>query len=255
MDFLIAADTDIGNTRKTNQDSVAVLVADTSFGPVSFGVICDGMGGLAKGELASATLLNAMVNWFKNDFKNYFSGAVDDGIIREQWIEIIRKNNELIKEYGKVNGINLGTTVSAILLTQERYYVVNVGDSRIYEIFNGVNQITEDQTVVAQELKYGRLTPEQARNDPRNSVLLQCVGASQTVSPDFFFGSTLQNATYMLCSDGFRHVISDDEIYNSFSPDSIFDANIAQSNIRQLIDINKQRMEKDNITAAIIRTF
>ena len=56
MNYIIAADTDIGNVRETNQDSVAALVADTGSGPVAFGVVCDGMGGLAKGELASATL-------------------------------------------------------------------------------------------------------------------------------------------------------------------------------------------------------
>lgn len=52
---------------------------------------------------------------------------------------------------------------------------------------NNVCQITEDQTVVAQEVKYGRLTEEQAKTDPRNSVLLQCIGASKVVKPDYFF--------------------------------------------------------------------
>lgn len=255
MDFLVAADTDIGNTRKTNQDSVSIMVADTSIGPVALGIMCDGMGGLAKGEMASATMLNAMISWFKNDFHKLIQNGIDDSVIREQWTNIIQSQNELIKAFGAQNRINLGTTISAILLTQQRYYAVNVGDSRIYEIYDNVKQITEDQTVVARELKYGKITEEQAKSDPRNSVLLQCVGASQQVNPDFFFGTTILNATYLLCSDGFRHVISNDEIYQSFAPMSLTDSNTMNIRIRNLIEINKQRMEKDNITGALIRTF
>ncbi len=255
MDFLVMADTDIGNTRKTNQDSVSVIVADTSIGPVALGIMCDGMGGLAKGEMASATVVNAMINWFKNDFPKLIDSGIDDGLIRTEWTNIIKNQNELIKAFGVQNKINLGTTISAILLTQQRYYIVNVGDSRIYEIIDNVRQITEDQTVVARELKYGRITAEQAKDDPRNSVLLQCVGASQEVNPDFFFGATVENATYMLCSDGFRHFITDDEIYQNFAPQALLDANTMGANIRNLIELNKSRMEKDNITAALIRTF
>ncbi len=96
MDFLVAADTDIGNTRKTNQDSVSIMVADTSIGPVALGIMCDGMGGLAKGEMASATMLNAMISWFKNDFHKLIQNGIDDSVIREQWTNIIQSQNELI---------------------------------------------------------------------------------------------------------------------------------------------------------------
>ncbi|WP_316608196.1 PP2C family serine/threonine-protein phosphatase [uncultured Ruminococcus sp.] len=255
MDFLIAADTDIGNTRKTNQDSVAVMVADMGSVPVAFGVICDGMGGLAKGELASATMIHSMTAWFRNDFPSMYRSGMEDGAIRDVWTSIIRRNNEAIQSYGAANQLSLGTTISAILITPERYYIVNVGDTRIYEIGSTVKQLTDDQTVVAQELRYGRITPEQAENDPRGSVLLQCVGASRVVNPEFFFGAPLQNATYLLCSDGFRHKIGNAEIMDFFNAAINTDADIMKTHIRQLIELNKQKQEKDNITAALIRTF
>lgn len=255
IDFIVSANSDIGNTRKTNQDSVSVLVADTSIGPVAFAVICDGMGGLAKGEMASTSVLHAFTNWFKKDFPQDLSIGISDSLIKEQWNKIILDQNEKIQNYGRLEGINLGTTVSVILITQERYFITNVGDTRIYEISNCVRQITEDQTVVAQELKYGRITHNQAANDPRQSVLLQCVGASKTVIPDFFFGTTIQHATYMLCSDGFRHLISDDEIYSYFNCQILRDQNVMNKNSLELININKQRMEKDNITVALIKTY
>ena len=110
-------------------------------------------------------------------------------------------------------------------------------------------------TVVAQELKYGRITPEQAAVDPRQSVLLQCVGASQNVIPDFFFGTPVQNATYMLCSDGFRHLITEQEMYNFFNANILSSTEVMDRHSLELIEINKQRMEKDNITVALIRTY
>ena len=80
MNFIIAADTDIGIVRKTNQDSTACLVGQAGDHPFAFGVVCDGMGGLAKGELASATLLNAMVTWFKQEFPVLLAGGIEDSV-------------------------------------------------------------------------------------------------------------------------------------------------------------------------------
>lgn len=255
MKYTFASHTDVGIRKSTNQDSFCIREAETDKGTVFFALLCDGMGGLAKGELASATLLNAMVTWFKQEFPVLLAGGIEDSVIRARWTEIVRSNNETIMAYGAKNGFHLGTTLSAILLTQERYYVINVGDSRVYEIAGAVRQITEDQTVVAQELKYGIITPEQAENDPRNSVLLQCVGASQVVNPDFFFGTPVRNATYLLCSDGFRHKITPGEMAQCFAPQANTNAAQMRANIRALIELNKQRMEKDNITAALIRTL
>lgn len=255
MNFTVSANSDIGIKRKTNQDSTSVLVAQSSIGPIAFGVICDGMGGLAKGEMASSTLLNALIRWFKEVMPENITAGISDSMIKSQWNRIVLEQNENIKAYGRSQGINLGTTVSAILITQERYFIMNVGDSRVYEIADSVRQLTEDQTVVAQELKYGRITPEQAAVDPRQSVLLQCVGASQNVIPDFFFGTPVQNATYMLCSDGFRHLITEQEMYNFFNANILSSTEVMDRHSLELIEINKQRMEKDNITVALIRTY
>ena len=68
MDFLIAAHTDVGIRKKTNQDSVLIKVADTDCGKVCFAAVCDGMGGLRKGELASATLIRDFSDWFDSEF-------------------------------------------------------------------------------------------------------------------------------------------------------------------------------------------
>lgn len=132
---------------------------------------------------------------------------------------------------------------------------MNVGDTRAYEIGDTVTVLTKDQTVVAREVELGHLTPEEAEKDSRRSVLLQCIGASDEVYPDMFFGDTKLNAVYMLCSDGFRHEITENEIYQYLNPNVMVDADGMKRNMDSLIDLNKQKQERDNISAVSIRTF
>ena len=118
-----------------------------------------------------------------------------------------------------------------------------------------LNLLTEDQTVVEREVRQGILTREQAMNDPRRSVLLQCVGVAPNVYPEMFFGETKKNATYMLCSDGFRHVISEEEIYTYLGPNASTSVEDMKKNCDYLIDVNKQRKEEDNISVVLVRTY
>lgn len=255
MNYIIAAGTDIGNAKDTNQDSFIAKTISTKQGRMVFAVICDGMGGLAKGEVASATVVNAFSKWSETRLPQLCEYEITDAEIRNEWVGIVTDYAEKIKNYGKRSGISLGTTVTAILLTDSRYYIINVGDTRAYEICDSVKLLTKDQTVVAREIELGNMTEEEAKSDPRRSVLLQCIGASDAVYPDMFFGDTVQNAVYMLCSDGFRHEISENEIYQYFQPSVMTNADVMKTNIDLLIAINKQRQERDNISALAIRTF
>ena len=142
-----------------------------------------------------------------------------------------------------------------MLLTQTRYYILNVGDSRAYELTAQIRQITRDQTFVAREVTLGNMTEQQAKTDSRRSVLLQCVGASDNVYPDMFFGQTQANALYLLCCDGFIHEITSDEIFSALRPDTLSNEQVMHQRALELIERNKRRMERDNITVALIRTF
>lgn len=255
MNFIISANTDIGISKSTNQDSLTTMVMNTPLGRMAFSVLCDGMGGLEKGEIASASVINAFRNWAVNDLPQLCIAPLEDAVIRSQWEKIITEQNQTIKTYGARHGVRLGTTAVVMLLTQTRFYILNVGDSRAYELTTGIRQITSDQTFVAREIAMGNMTPEEAARDSRRNVLLQCVGASDNVYPDMFFGDVQQNAIYMLCSDGFRHEISSDEIYAKLQPGVLFDDYTMQQNSISLIELNKQRQERDNISVALVRTF
>lgn len=255
MNYIVSANTDIGIVKRTNQDSLSVKVINTSIGRMSFAILCDGMGGLSNGEVASASVIRAFDYWVNNDLPRLCNTPFDETTIKIQWERILLDQNLALKAYGARRGDRLGTTAVIMLLTDTKYYIMNVGDSRAYEITNFLNQITNDQTFVAREVALGNMTPEQAEVDERRSVLLQCIGASEEVYPDFFVGTAKQNATYMLCSDGFRHEITPDEIFGKFNPDVLMNELTMNQNTLELIELNKQRNERDNISVVLVRTF
>lgn len=101
----------------------------------------------------------------------------------------------------------------------------------------------------------GRMTPEDARKDRRRNVLLQCVGASEAVYPEFLFGTPVSESVYLLCSDGFRHEISSDEMIQALKPSVLIKKQAMDETTTSLIELLKQRGERDNITAALVRVL
>lgn len=254
MRFLSAAHTDIGLTKKINQDAFCLKTARTPFANIAFAVMCDGMGGLNNGELASAFVVNAFSNWFENEFPAYACQQnVDFGRVTARWREITLEQGRKILDYGNSNGISLGTTLTAFLAVNNQYAVIHVGDSRLYVINNTVHQITRDQTVAALEVEQKRMTPEEAKNDRRSSILLQCVGASKVINPEIRTGVINENDVFMLCSDGFRHKISEEEMYGVISPVLLTSEQVMKKSLVDLIELDKARSERDNITAILIK--
>ncbi|MCM1115502.1 MAG: protein phosphatase 2C domain-containing protein [Clostridium sp.] len=256
MNYLTSAYTDIGIHKKTNQDSYSVKLAKLADNnTVAFAVICDGMGGLAKGEVASAHIIKKFSQWFENDFPEILkSKSYDD--IKYQWNNIVQMENSSIADYGKEYGVSMGTTLTASLFIEDKLYIMHVGDTRLYEINEStIEVLTEDQTLVAREVRRGNMTAEQAKIDPRRNVLLQCIGASKIVEPQYLELDAKCNTTYMLCSDGFRHKISEKEIHQAFLPSVLMSKQTMMINSKQLIEIDKDRNETDNITVLLIRTY
>ena len=115
--------------------------------------------------------------------------------------------------------------------------------------------LTKDQTVVARDVELGYITEEQAKTDARRSILLYAIGTSDVIIPDMFYGETKKDAVYMLCSDGFRHEITNDEMHQYMNPFCIYEPLQMRQNMKSLIELNKQRQESDNITVVSVRTF
>lgn len=253
MKFVAALHTDIGIKKKTNQDSALILEAQTDKGNVLFACLCDGMGGLAKGEVASAALIEQYKEWFYRELPRIIYTDLTSEQIRKSLEKILFDMCTKIMDYGKKCGVNLGTTSVALLIVQGRYYISNVGDSRAYKISDGLYQLTKDQTLVQREIDLGRISPQEAETHPQRNVLLQCIGASDFIIPDFYEGETQLGDQFLLCSDGFRHVISEQEIYDKLRAENVPDPISMKRALAELTELDKARLETDNITSVLVR--
>ncbi|MBQ3101159.1 MAG: serine/threonine-protein phosphatase [Clostridia bacterium] len=255
MNFLKVAHTDVGIKKKTNQDSVLIQEASTDYGQVILAVVCDGMGGLSKGEVASSTVIKALSEWFETEFADILYNGMDADSLRISLENFIYRMNDKIQSYSKRNGCAMGTTFVALFIVGDKYYILNVGDSRAYRIRDSFEQLTKDQTYIQREMDMGRMTPEEAEKDPQRNVLLQCVGASNYIAPDFYAGDVLPGDCFLVCSDGFRHVIAPSEFYEYLNPGVINNEEIMKQMLEYFVDLNKYRRENDNISAALIKTY
>jgi len=245
----------MGITKKVNQDSFCLKIAKTPNANIVFVILCDGMGGLKNGELASSWVVNAFSAWFESELPAELKRNATFEQIKNRWNIIANEQNQKIGNYGRSNGFKLGTTLTAVLIIDNKFLIIHVGDTRIYKINDTITQLTKDQTVVAMEVEKHRLTQEQAKTDARKNELLQCVGASPKVIPDYDTGTLSENDVFLLCSDGFRHEVCDEELFGILASQLLTSENVMKKCLVDLINLNKDRKEQDNITALLIKAI
>lgn len=251
MHFTAIAKTDIGIAKDINQDSLLLKHADCSLGEVIMAVVCDGMGGLAKGEVASAAVIHEFSRWFDNELPYKLEKADMQSLGRE-WSNLLRDLNERILAYSRDKGINMGTTFTGILFVGGRYLIVHVGDSRAYYITSSLRQLTTDHTFVAREVRRGNMTLHQAETDKRRNMLLQCIGASESLEPEVIAGEA-RAGVYMLCSDGFRNKITEAEMCEALNPKRLHSKKNMNAKVKHLLEEIKARREQDNISVILIK--
>ena len=118
MHYMATADTDIGIKKQTNQDSILIKHGQYEKGEILLAVICDGMGGLKKGEVASATVVKAFSEWFDSELPFELKN-LDMRIIGDKWALLLKDLNVKIAEFGQQDGIRLGTTFTGILFVDD----------------------------------------------------------------------------------------------------------------------------------------
>lgn len=253
MEIIASCYTDAGITKKINQDALSIKVVDSPQGKIVQAVVCDGLGGLQFGEQASRETVQVFHNWFATQFaKMVKEDMFTSESLFYQWKEQIDRVNYRLKEYAGSQGKSMGTTLSILLIYCDHYYICHVGDSRIYRIDDSVHKLTVDHTLVAQEVAMGRMTEEQACLDARRNILLQCVGASEMVKPQFDSGKITKEVTFLLSSDGFVHLITEEELYGYFHPDMLTDKGQLTKTCRSVTKLLMRRGESDNITVVAI---
>lgn len=196
--------TDIGKKRENNQDYVAAFQNKAG---VLFAIVADGMGGHLGGDVAS----EMAVSQIGHDFQKTELKASQE---LSDWLqdELTDENQRIITASSKFADLSgMGTTFVAIMIWQHHYLITNIGDSRGY-LFRDqtLKQITEDHSLVNELVKYGKISPEEAKHHPQKNVITRTLGVSKDVQPDFRQGEWQPDDLFVLCSDGLTNMVPDD---------------------------------------------
>lgn len=252
MNYTINASTNVGIARENNQDSVIVQLARNGGHSFLLAAVCDGMGGLSGGEVASATVVFALKSWFNNQ-----CSTIDENTsietLSNSCTEMLANLNEHLKAYEMQHRILMGTTLSCMIALDEVYSIIHIGDSRIYRIDRTVSQLTTDHTVVAEAVSAGLMTPEEAAVSSERNKLSQCIGASKRYEPEVIYGIAKKGDVFLICSDGFRHRLTEEELLCRFSAKALKNETIIRQACEDAILCVMERKEKDNISVAVIK--
>lgn len=198
--------TDIGRVRISNEDQALVLT--NSLGEVLLAV-CDGMGGQNKGDCASKLAIGYLRDAFLEK-KTSFSS-----FLNRRWLaRAIKGANALVFKEANSNPRykDMGTTMVAVLLSGDKMYLGNVGDSRCYSLYNGkLNLLSEDQTYVDYLYRTGKISKEATASREDRHVLMNALGVFPSASFDLKV-SMYNGESILLCSDGLYNNLPDIEI-------------------------------------------
>ncbi len=252
--FCLAACTDRGKTRRVNQDGLLLQQALCGRKRYVLAAVCDGMGGLEKGELASSEVLRSLADWFQSRFPEVLVAGFPERELLGDWKNLVHTENERLRTYGEKQEIALGTTLTAALFTEENWYCVHVGDSRLYEISaDTARQLTRDHSLAAEAVERGFMTREEGEKDKRRSVLTRCIGACPETVAEYQRGVLRQDAVYLLCTDGFWHGNAPERLAAAFSPDHLTREKQMLRAAKKVTARNRRHGEKDNISALLVR--
>lgn len=257
MNFITSFCTDAGAIKRINQDSLMIKSASFRSSDIIMASVCDGLGGLNDGETASAFVISELSVWFETELpvllkKN--SSVLD---IRSALDESLRKINSCINRYSEITGKMLGTTMTTLLCLSYAGKIItaHIGDTRLYKITEkSLTIVTNDHSVISEEIRKGNITEEDAASDPRQNQLTKCMGAGlESSSFDYSIIPAEKDCTYMLCSDGFRKKLSSEELKKALKPSEITDDSQSGKILRNLTDLCIKRNENDNITSLILK--
>ena len=205
--------------RPTNQDCLFAeikKVADKTYGLFC---VADGVGGLADGQYAASITVSFIERWWNEHILSLTPESIwDESNSCLMLSELLRSINEVIFRHSQVSSVRIGTTCSLLLLHNDFYHLVHVGDSRIYmaekRMFRKFefNQLTEDHSWSAEQLKIGLLPVEEIEAYHGKNKLTSCLGAFESPKIYSRSGYVKRRGVFIICSDGLYRVVSDDVI-------------------------------------------
>lgn len=232
-------DTDVGRKRTINQDSI--FVSETKIGKLpNLFIVADGMGGHKAGDVASKTSVNLFVDFVSNTDMTDPVNIIDAGI---------KIANDEVYEMAQTNPdyVGMGTTFVAATVINNKVYIANVGDSRLYLIGRDIVQITRDHSLVEEMVNLGEIERNEARTHTKKNIITRAVGVEKSVVADIFQIDISEGDKILLCSDGLSNMVEDYDIKRIIAnSDNLEDA------IHKLIDKANFNGGKDNISVVLV---
>jgi len=238
--------TDVGMRRDHNEDNY--LVDDDQ----RLYLVADGMGGHLGGEMASMLAVNTIRDTVRDERKKLnggFRGPIEQHpalmilptAVKRACAAIFHKAQEIPELQG------MGTTVTSLAFEDGYAFFGHVGDSRAYLVRDGhIEQLSEDHSLVNEQLKAGLITPEQARMSRFKHIITRSVGFEEDVAVDTMVVPIQEGDVYVLCSDGLANLVSTLEIR-----DCVFD-NFLRDAPNSLVALANERGGDDNITVVVV---
>lgn len=239
LSVTVGGATDTGG-RTSNEDAILVqpLPPGTEAGYVL--AVADGMGGYEGGEVASHLAIDLIRDLFAREMPSDVAGALK---------QATRRANEAIFERAQESGGVMGTTLVAAVIQGKYLTIANIGDSRAYLArARQLTQITQDHSLVAEQVAKGELTEEQARKSPQRNIVTHAVGTQPQLDkrmPGIFELTLLPEDRLVLCTDGFFDVLAPDDYLRALA------TNDPEGAASTLVRLAVDRKTTDNVSAVV----
>jgi protein phosphatase len=238
---------DVGKVRENNEDSYLIEEEHGLY------LVADGMGGHLGGKTASTMAVNTIREAVQEQYSELVDQAraepVESSMLPRLLADAIRKACATIFERaaGDPELRGMGTTVTAMMVLEGRAFVAHVGDSRCYLYRDqGVTQVTDDHSLVNEQIKAGILTEEQAAESHLKNIITRSVGFERDVSVDTLILSLQEGDRFLLCSDGLSNLVNDAEIGEALGSMAL------ESVPESMVQLANDRGGDDNITVVCL---
>jgi len=241
---------DVGRVRTNNEDSFRIVEALNLF------ILSDGMGGEAHGEVASAMAVDVINKVCESEKEDSGATVLDEaqanissqtrrlkGAVAQANFQIFQAAQKNPEQRG------MGATITALWLKDTLLSIAHVGDSRAYLLRSGnLQQLTNDHSLVAEQVRRGLITPQQAEESEMQSVLLRALGAHPEVEIDTDEVEIIPRDVLLLCSDGLTRMVTEPEIAGALQAETV-----PSAAAERLIALANENGGIDNVTVIVVR--
>lgn len=238
--MIISAKTDVGAFRDNNQDA---FLCGSFINGDSWAIVCDGMGGVSGGQIASKLCIEKAAAVIKKGYRNRMSVKSAKNLLESA---ISAANAVVFEESLKDRELQgMGTTIVAAVIIGSIAVIAYVGDSRAYILNDTVTRITTDHSLVQLMIDTGRITPEEAKTHPDRNIITRAVGIENFVDADIEIVDISPEDKLLLCTDGLTGVVEENDILSIVNE-------YHEVSAKKLIEKAIENGSRDNITAVIV---